>query len=132
MERIPDENVADLLKSRLPAWTLERVYLARTYETGDWTRTTLLAGAIALLGEKAFRALYDQAAEVKRIIGGFMKYLGGSSRARRPRAPEARRSESRRFFATLRCLGRETGRQSRRFRSGVESAAECRSGRPGR
>ena len=54
MDRIPDEKVADLLKSRLPAWTQERVYLARTYETGDWTRTTLLAGAIAFLGEKAF------------------------------------------------------------------------------
>jgi 4a-hydroxytetrahydrobiopterin dehydratase len=54
MERISDEKLADVLKSRLPAWTHERVYLARTYETGDWTRTTLLAGAIAFLGEKAF------------------------------------------------------------------------------
>ncbi|HEX8906634.1 MAG TPA: 4a-hydroxytetrahydrobiopterin dehydratase [Longimicrobiaceae bacterium] len=54
MERISDEKLAGLLKSRLPTWTQERVYLARTYETGDWTRTTLLAGAIAYLGEKAF------------------------------------------------------------------------------
>lgn len=54
MDRYPDEKVADLLKSRLPTWTQERVYLARTYETGDWNRTILLAGAIAYLGEKAF------------------------------------------------------------------------------
>ena len=54
MERYSDEKVADLLKKRLPEWTQEHVYLARTYDTGDWNRTTLLAGAIAYLGEKAF------------------------------------------------------------------------------
>ncbi|HSU15059.1 4a-hydroxytetrahydrobiopterin dehydratase [Longimicrobium sp.] len=54
MERYPDEKVADLLKSRLPEWTLEQVYIVRTYDTGDWQRTTMLAGAIAYLGEKAF------------------------------------------------------------------------------
>ena len=54
MDRYSDEKIAELLKSRLPDWSLEHVFLARTYETGDWTRTTLLAGAIAYLGEKAF------------------------------------------------------------------------------
>jgi four helix bundle protein len=31
---------------------------------------------LEFLGDKAFRSLYDQAAEVKRIIGGFLRYLG--------------------------------------------------------
>ncbi len=34
------------------------------------------------LGERAFRSLYDQAAEVKRIIGGFLRYLRAGSRPR--------------------------------------------------
>ncbi len=34
------------------------------------------------LGEKAFRPLYDHSAEVKRLIGGFLRYLRGSSRPR--------------------------------------------------
>jgi 4a-hydroxytetrahydrobiopterin dehydratase len=54
MDRYPDEKVAELLKKRLPAWTQEASYISRTYETNDWQRTTLLAGAIAYLGEKAF------------------------------------------------------------------------------
>jgi 4a-hydroxytetrahydrobiopterin dehydratase len=54
MDRYPDEKVADLLKSRLPEWKQEQVYIARTYDTGDWQRTSMLAGAIAYLGEKAF------------------------------------------------------------------------------
>jgi 4a-hydroxytetrahydrobiopterin dehydratase len=54
MDRYPDEKVADLLKSRLPEWKLEQPYISRTYDTGDWQRTSMLAGAIAYLGEKAF------------------------------------------------------------------------------
>lgn len=39
-----------------------------------------IAVDLEFLDEKAFRPLYDQAAEVKRIIGGFLKYLGRGRR----------------------------------------------------
>lgn len=53
-DRYPDDKVADLIKSRLPKWAHDHGYLSRTYLTENWSRTTMLAAAIAYLGEKAW------------------------------------------------------------------------------
>lgn len=53
-ERYSDEKVAELIEQRLKGWKLEGTYLSRTYETGNWNRTMMLANAIAYLGEKAW------------------------------------------------------------------------------
>ena len=53
-ERYDDDKVAELIQQRLPGWRVEGTYLARTYDTGNWNRTMMLANAIAYLGEKAW------------------------------------------------------------------------------
>jgi 4a-hydroxytetrahydrobiopterin dehydratase len=54
MEVYQDDTIRQWLQSQLPRWRLEGKELVRTYQTGDWQRTTLLAGAIAFIGESAF------------------------------------------------------------------------------
>jgi pterin-4a-carbinolamine dehydratase len=54
MESLHDQVVRDRLEKSLPSWRLEDGQLVRTYKTGDWRRTNLLAGAIAFLAEAAY------------------------------------------------------------------------------
>lgn len=46
-----DEEIHDWLKSNLPAWRLVKKHLTRTYTTGNWRLTLLLANTIAYLAE---------------------------------------------------------------------------------
>lgn len=48
------DEVTAWLERHLPEWRYEDAHLVRTYETGGWARTQLLAGAIAFLGEAAW------------------------------------------------------------------------------
>jgi pterin-4a-carbinolamine dehydratase len=54
MESLQDQELGDRLEALLPKWRLEEGKLVRTYHTGDWRRTMLLAGAIAFLAESAY------------------------------------------------------------------------------
>jgi pterin-4a-carbinolamine dehydratase len=54
MEALHDQQVKDRLEQSLGKWRLENGQIVRTYQTGDWRRTTLLAGAIAFLAESAY------------------------------------------------------------------------------
>lgn len=47
-------EVADHLRARLPHWTLEDGQIVRTFETGNWQRTLLLANAIGYAAEAAW------------------------------------------------------------------------------
>jgi 4a-hydroxytetrahydrobiopterin dehydratase len=47
-------EVADHLRARLPHWTLEDGQIVRTFETGSWQRTLLLANAIGYAAEAAW------------------------------------------------------------------------------
>src|SRR5215216_594852 len=46
------EQIAERLRA-LPRWTHEYGHLERTYETGEWTRTMMLANAIAFVAEQS-------------------------------------------------------------------------------
>jgi pterin-4a-carbinolamine dehydratase len=54
METVSEDAARQRLSSTLPRWRVENGQLVRTYRTGDWRRTTLLAGAIAFLAEAAY------------------------------------------------------------------------------
>ena len=49
-----EEEVQDWLKAHLPAWEVRDGMLVRTYRTGNWPRSCLVAQAIAFLGEAAW------------------------------------------------------------------------------
>jgi 4a-hydroxytetrahydrobiopterin dehydratase len=51
--RYAAHEVEEHLRTRLPGWSLEDGQIVRTYETGEWTRTMLLANAIGFLAEAA-------------------------------------------------------------------------------
>lgn len=46
-----ETEVTAWLERHLPEWRYETAHLVRTYKTGGWARTQLLAGAIAFVGE---------------------------------------------------------------------------------
>lgn len=48
------EEVRRWLETHLPTWEVRDGMLARTYRTGSWPRTLLVAQAIAFLGETAW------------------------------------------------------------------------------
>lgn len=48
------KTVTHRLLAQLPSWRLEEDHLVRTFETGNWQRTLLLANAIGYLGEAAW------------------------------------------------------------------------------
>jgi pterin-4a-carbinolamine dehydratase len=54
MDTVPEDVARQRLASSLPRWSVEDGQLVRTYRTGDWRRTNLLAGAIAFLAEAAY------------------------------------------------------------------------------
>lgn len=54
MEALHDQVVRDRLDRSLQKWRLDGGQLVRSYKTGDWRRTNLLAGAIAFLAESAY------------------------------------------------------------------------------
>ena len=47
-------EIAERLRDSLAAWKHEDGHLTRTYETGSWQRTLLLANAIGFVGEAAW------------------------------------------------------------------------------
>ena len=49
-----DAEVVAWLGGNLPAWRLEGGFLTRTYTTGNWQLTLLLANAIGYLAEAAW------------------------------------------------------------------------------
>jgi 4a-hydroxytetrahydrobiopterin dehydratase len=49
-----EAEVVAWLEENLPAWRLEEGFLARTYTTGSWQLTLLLANAIGYLAEVAW------------------------------------------------------------------------------
>jgi 4a-hydroxytetrahydrobiopterin dehydratase len=49
-----DREIAERLQRDLPAWKHEEGHLTRTFETGNWQRTLLLANAIGFVGEAAW------------------------------------------------------------------------------
>jgi pterin-4a-carbinolamine dehydratase len=54
MDTVPEDVARQRIASSLPRWSVEDGQLVRTYRTGDWRRTNLLAGAIAFLAEAAY------------------------------------------------------------------------------
>lgn len=49
-----EREIEERLRERLPRWTHEDGHLTRTFETGSWQRTLLLANAIGFVGEAAW------------------------------------------------------------------------------
>jgi 4a-hydroxytetrahydrobiopterin dehydratase len=49
-----EAEVVAWLEENLPAWRLEESFLTRTYTTGSWQLTLLLANAIGYLAEAAW------------------------------------------------------------------------------
>ena len=49
-----EQEIRDRLLAQLPSWRCEYDHLVRTFETGAWQRTMLLANAIAFLAEAAW------------------------------------------------------------------------------
>jgi 4a-hydroxytetrahydrobiopterin dehydratase len=49
-----EREIAERLRDALAAWKHEDGHLTRTYETGSWQRTLLLANAIGFVGEAAW------------------------------------------------------------------------------
>jgi len=49
-----DDEVASRLAARLPAWKLKEGHLTRTYITGNWQLTLILANTIGYLAEAAW------------------------------------------------------------------------------
>ncbi len=47
-------EIEDRLERELPAWSLEDDEIARTYETGGWRLTLMLANAIGFVAEAAY------------------------------------------------------------------------------
>lgn len=47
-------EIEERLRAHLPRWSVEDGQLVRTYETGGWQRTLLLANAIAFAAEAAW------------------------------------------------------------------------------
>ena len=54
MQTLTEQEIHDRLAAQLPSWRYEEGHLARTFETGGWQRTLLLANAIGYLGEAAW------------------------------------------------------------------------------
>jgi 4a-hydroxytetrahydrobiopterin dehydratase len=49
-----DAEVAEHLRARLPSWSAEDGQIVRTFETGSFQRTLLLANAIGFVAEAAW------------------------------------------------------------------------------
>jgi pterin-4a-carbinolamine dehydratase len=49
----PDQ-IDERLRARIPLWSVEDGHLVRTFETGGWQRTLLLANAIGFAAEAAW------------------------------------------------------------------------------
>lgn len=49
-----EQEIRDRLAAQLPSWRFEDNHLVRTFETGSWQRTMLLANAIGVLAEAAW------------------------------------------------------------------------------
>lgn len=54
MRTYDETEVRERLARELPSWTVEDGELVRTWETGDWRRTMLLANALAWVAESGF------------------------------------------------------------------------------
>lgn len=54
MKRYDRDSIQPHLTGSLSTWTFEDDTLVRTFKTGDWRRTNLLAGMIAFLGESVY------------------------------------------------------------------------------
>ena len=54
MKKLDDSEIRGVLERDLPQWSLDDGHLTRTYETGGWQRTMLLASGIGFLAESAF------------------------------------------------------------------------------
>ena len=54
MQNLTPEQIEQRRATELPAWSYRDGHLERTYRTGRWPTTLLLAGAIAFLAEAAF------------------------------------------------------------------------------
>jgi len=53
-DALAEQDIHDRLAAQLPSWRYEEGHLVRTFETGNWQRTLLLANAIGYLGEAAW------------------------------------------------------------------------------
>ena len=51
-ERLSDEQVQGAIRTRISGWTVENGAITRTYQTGAWTRTMMIANAIAYVAER--------------------------------------------------------------------------------
>jgi pterin-4a-carbinolamine dehydratase len=54
MKAYDEQQIGDRLAAQLPSWRYQDEHLTRTFETGNWQRTLLLANAIGYLGEAAW------------------------------------------------------------------------------
>jgi 4a-hydroxytetrahydrobiopterin dehydratase len=54
MKTYSEQEIAERITDGLAAWTHEDGHLVRTFETGGWQRTLLLANAIGFVGEAAW------------------------------------------------------------------------------
>ena len=54
MKTYSEQEIAERIAAGLPRWTHEDGQLVRTFETGGWQRTLLLANAIGFVGEAAW------------------------------------------------------------------------------
>jgi 4a-hydroxytetrahydrobiopterin dehydratase len=54
MKTYSEQEIAERVAGGLAAWTHEDGKLVRTFETGGWQRTLLLANAIGFVGEAAW------------------------------------------------------------------------------
>ena len=54
MKTYSEQEIAERIADGLAAWTYEDGHLVRTFETGAWQRTLLLANAIGFIGEAAW------------------------------------------------------------------------------
>jgi 4a-hydroxytetrahydrobiopterin dehydratase len=54
MKSYNQAEIEDKLEQELPAWSLEDGEIIRTYETGSWRLTLMLANAIGFAAEAAF------------------------------------------------------------------------------
>lgn len=51
-ERLSDEQVQGAIRTRISGWAVENGAITRTYQTGAWTRTMMIANAIAYVAER--------------------------------------------------------------------------------
>ena len=54
MKTYSEQEIAERIADGLSAWKHEEGQLVRTFETGGWQRTLLLANAIGFIGEAAW------------------------------------------------------------------------------